>query len=177
MSAYMVSPTHIDALLTAGLTWVRYGPLRWFDGTEPPPDDAYQPGAPWGPGAAKWIREHSRELTRETAGRVGAMLLAENRRSVDHRYAEEEWEEPYVFNPLRGNPDPLVVLCALRCYEYQSSEHPDWPKSEAYRFCEALKTAAIREATMDIDVWEITDRNVFQLHELRRGLEGRGLEQ
>jgi hypothetical protein len=175
MSAYMVSPTHIDALLTAGLTWVRYGPLRWLDTAEEPPADAYEAGEAWGPGMIRWFNAHRQELTRETAGRVGAMLLAENRRSVDHRYAEEEWEEPYVFNPLRGKPDPLVVLCALRCLEYQSSEHPEWPKSEASKFCEALKAAAIREATIDVDVWEITSRDVFQLHELRQGIEGRGL--
>jgi hypothetical protein len=55
----------------------------------------------------------------------------------------------------------LIVLCALRCYEYQSSESPGWQQSEAIRFCEALKATAIREATMDVDVWEIADRNVF----------------
>jgi hypothetical protein len=173
----MVGRTHIDALLTAGLSWNRYGPIRWMDTADAPPPEAYAEGEPWGPAAVRWYNEHRKELTRETAGQVGAMLLAENRRSVDHRYAEEEWEEPYVFNPLRGRPDPLVVLRALSCYVYQSCEHREWPQSEAARFCEALQSAAIREATMDIDVWEITDRNVFQLHELGRGLEGRGLEQ
>jgi hypothetical protein len=173
----MVGRTHIDALLTAGLSWQRYGPVRWLDTAEPPPEDAYQAGEPWGPGMVRWYNAHRKELTRETAGQTGAMLLAENRRSVDHRYAESELEEPYLFNPLRGTPDPLIVLCALRCYEYQSSESPGWQQSAAFRFCEALKATAIREATMDVDVWEIADRNVFQLHELRRGLEGRGLEQ
>lgn len=43
--------------------------------------------------------ECKRELTSETAGRVGAVLLAENRRSVDHRYDEEESEEPYRETP------------------------------------------------------------------------------
>jgi hypothetical protein len=170
MSAYMVSPTHIDALLTAGLTWVRYGPLRWMDTAEGIPADTYEPGEPWGAGAIRWFNEHRRELTRETAGRVGALLLAENRRSVDHRYAENDWEEPYVFTPLQGRPDPLIVLNALSCYEYQSCEHPEWPKSEASRFCDALKSTAIREATIDVDVWEITNRNVFLRNDLTRGI-------
>jgi hypothetical protein len=169
MSAYMVGRTHINALLTAGLSWNRYGPIRWLDTAQGPPADAYREGEPWGPGAIRWYNQHRRELTRETAGYVGGMLLAENRRSVDHRYAESELEEVYLFHPLRGRPDPLIVLRALQCYEYQSSESPGWPKSEAFRFCEALRHKAINEATIDLDVWEITNRDVFQLAELRKG--------
>jgi hypothetical protein len=171
MSAYMVGRTHIDAMLTAGLSWQRYGPVRWLDTAEAAPADAYEPGEPWGPGAIRWYNAHRRELTRETAGQTGAMLLAENRRSVDHRYNEQELEEPYLFSPLRGKPDPLIVLRAISCYEYQSCEGPDWKQSEAFRFCEALKATAIREATMDVDVWEIADRNVFLKAQLGFGLE------
>lgn len=164
MSAYIVGKTHIDAMLTAGLhsPWSGYGPLRWFDAEEPD-GDCFAEGEPWGPGSIRWTNEHRQELTRETAGRVGAMLWAENRRSVNHRYAEDEWEEPYEFHPLAGPPDPLVVLKAISCYEYQSCEHLGWLKSEARRFCEVLRGRAIGALPgyEDAPGWEVHDRDVF----------------
>ncbi|GAA2628136.1 hypothetical protein GCM10010411_76790 [Actinomadura fulvescens] len=79
----MVSTTHIHALLTAGLTFPGVH-LRWtLPGTHPS-EVAY--------------------LTTDTAGRVGAMLLAENRRLVNHRYDEDDWEAPYLFHRLPGPP-------------------------------------------------------------------------
>jgi hypothetical protein len=71
------------------------------------------------------------------------MLLAENRRSVDHRYAEEEWEQPYLFKRLPGVPNPVAVLKALDGFEYQACEHPEWEKSEAHAFVQALRKRAI----------------------------------
>jgi hypothetical protein len=119
MSAYVVDKTHIDAMLTAGLdpAWHRGNPLRWLD--EPEPVTNYEQGEAWGPGWIAWTNQHLQRLTDETAGRVGAMLWAENRRSVNHRYVEDEWEEPYEFGRLRGNPEPTIVLMAIDCYEYQ----------------------------------------------------------
>lgn len=150
MSAFMVSKTHIDALITAGLRWGlphrTRGPVRWLhpELTDEDKAGAYQRGEPWGPEAVRLTRERTHELTRESAGRVGAMLLAENRASVDHRYAEEEWEQPYEFEAVPGDAiDPVVVLSLIRCYEYQSCEHPEWEASEAHAFCEALTVHAI----------------------------------
>lgn len=53
MSAFMVSNTHIDALLTAGLHFGTQLPLSWYD-TKEKPAEGYQRGAPWGPGTAEW---------------------------------------------------------------------------------------------------------------------------
>jgi len=146
MSAFEVDNTHIDALLTAGMhrAYTNYGPLGWMEGP------AY--GAPNG---------HRVELTRETADRMGAILLAENQRSVNHRYSKDDLEEIYTFKRLEGYPHPLVILRALQCYEYQACETDDWEDSEAYRFCAALRSAAIRILTNDVDTWEIVDRNEF----------------
>jgi hypothetical protein len=164
MSAYIVSKTHIDALLTAGLhqRWCTYGPLRWFD-SEEIDDGCFQVGEPWGPDSHRWLEAHRRELTDATAGFVGAMLWAENRRSVNHRYAEEEWEEPYVFERLRGIPNPVDVLKALDGYEYQSCEHREWRSSEAWAFCEALRRRVIHHVPgyENSNAWEISDRNAF----------------
>ncbi len=52
------------------------------------------------------------------------MLLAENARSFNHCHDELDWEPVYLFHPLPGAPDPLVVLKAIACLQYQSCEHP-----------------------------------------------------
>jgi hypothetical protein len=145
----MVSTTHIDAMLTAGLAYaIPGGPLYWY----------------WAePHAVNPAAKQRYALTPQTAGTVGALLLAENRRSVDHRYREEEWEEPYLFTRLPGWPDPAVVLKAVHCYEYQSCEHPGWETSQAYAFIRRLERAAIYRVPGYEDApWEIGSREVFR---------------
>lgn len=163
MSAFVVGTDHIDAMLTAGLTLARpYGPMRWYL-PEPPGPACYQEGEPWGPAAGAWAREYRRELTKETANEVGAMLLLENLHSVNHRYTEAEAPPAYRFRPLPGHPDPVVVLKAIDCYEYQSCEHPGWKTSEAYAFCDALRRTCIASlAGYDTAPgWEVRSRDVF----------------
>lgn len=165
MSAFMVGKDHIDGLLTAGLEWSRPSRLKWFYPEIGPDDerDAYARGVPWGPRCIELCEERRRELTLESVGRVGAMLLAENRASVNHRYDEEEWEEPYLFEPLPGISDPVIVLKAIACYRYQSCEHPEWERSEARVFIDALEQKAIVHLPGydDAPGWEIRDRDVF----------------
>ena len=150
LSAFIVPKAHIDFLIAAGLiaaTGPGGDPVRWFDVPEDSADDdVHQTGEPWGPGAISWARDHVRKLTVATAGEVGAMLTAENTRSVNHRYAEDDWEEAYVFDSrmrYRRPLEPVVVLKALDCYEYQTCEHPGWPTSEAKRFCDSLRDRMI----------------------------------
>lgn len=151
MSAFMVGKTHIDAMLTAGLFFAQpRGNLRWwFPKLDPKKGYINQ-------------ERNRRELTHETAGRVGAMLLAENRRSVNYRYEEDEIEEPYLFTELRGTPDAIITLKAVACYEYQSCEHAEWEESEAYQFCESLRRVAINKLPgYEKAPWEISDPGVF----------------
>lgn len=103
-------------------------------------------------------------LTPATAGRVGAMLLAENARSVNHCYDEDDWEPVYLFHPLPGTPDPLVVLKAITCLEYQSCEHDGWLDSEARVFCQALRRVVITELPgySAAEGWPIETRTIFQ---------------
>ena len=145
MSAFVVDKAHIDYMVSAGLLLVHPGDtLTWLWSEEGPPntDELYERGEPWGRGYYEWVRRSQRRLDVSTAGRVGAMLLAENRRSVNFRYDEDDWEEPYTFEPV-ASVDPVVVLKALSCYEYQACEHPEWEASEAHAFCEALRQRAI----------------------------------
>ena len=151
MSAYVVNDTHIDAILTGALRiGAHLGPLRWWY----PALDHTKALAPQ--------QANRRELTQETAGRVGAMLLAENQRSVNRRYGAADWEIPYLLTELQGAPNAVVILKALNCYEYQSCEHTGWPTTEAYHFCQALRHRAIRELPgYDEAPWEIVDPTVY----------------
>jgi len=161
MSAFVVDTVHIDALLTAGLRlpheWQR--PLAWF---WPALDAGTDAGSWTSDELLEQARQRRHQLTETTAGRVGAMLLAENRRSVDHRYDEQDWEQPYLFTAVPGTPDPVVVLKAIDCYRYQSCEHPGWASSEAQQFCLALQALAISHLPgYDRAPWDITDPKVF----------------
>jgi len=130
MSAFAVSNAHIDALLTAGLDQGTHGYFRW-----------YWPELT----AEEEAEEHLHELRIETANQVGAMLVAEYYRSVNHRYHEDNEPEPYVYARCRQRLAPVALLKAVDCYEYQSCEHPEWKRSQARAFCQALRGALVRD--------------------------------
>ena len=165
MSAFIVSDTHIDALITAGLILPRpHGPMRWLwpEITVREVADATRAGTAFPQHSVQLVEGRSHELYQDNATDVGAMLAAANRDSVNFRYAEDEIEAAYRFRPLAGTPDPLVVLKAIACYEYQSCEHPEWRASQARQFCDALKEVCIhRLAGYDEAPWTISDRQVF----------------
>jgi hypothetical protein len=161
MSAFMVSKAHIDALVSAALAPGTEGPLRWFcrPMTEQEKTDAYQVGAPWGMGAPIIGRRLFRYATPEEADRIGQMLVRENRLSVNHRYGESEVEDVYTYSgPSHPRAtDPVAILKALDCYEYQSCEHPGWEASEAFAFSQALRRRLIRRLPgYEGAPWEIT---------------------
>ncbi len=150
MSAHMVTHEHITALLDAGLRRRRPdGPLHWEAPHEREPTD-YAVGQPWGPTAVENAQRHRRILDHDTAGGVGTMLLAENRRSVDHLYAEDgiEPDDAYEYprSPISvpARRDPVHVLSLISGYEYQACEHAEWQSSEAHAFCHALRARMIR---------------------------------
>lgn len=156
MSAFMLDKRHIDYLISAGLTLPGRGDtLRWLM-PAPVNPAAYERGNWAGAAAADEFRARARYLRRENAEHVGAMLTAENRRSVDHRYDEEELEDWYEFLAYDRRIDPVQVLKAIACYRYQSCEHPEWQDSEANAFCNALEHAAINALPgYDAAEWEI----------------------
>lgn len=178
MSAYVVGKDHIDALIAAGLNVKAHrheSPLRWFDPAVPVPDDAREAGTWWGPGTVGWARAAERELTPETANRVGAMLWSENVRSVCFRYDEPE-DAANLPGPIdfgvgdvaayRYERFPVLteaqVLMGIHGYSYQSCEHPGWERSEAKAFVDALKDRLTdRMMSRDLEndprsFWEIT---------------------
>ena len=133
MSAFVVNTDHIDFMLQAA---THYRDV-YFEFEDNP--------------APVWY---------DNATEVGRALLAENIKSVAYLYDEPERDAEYEYNGSRaGMPDleAVNVISAIRCYMYQSCEHPRWQESAAYRFCEQLTLAAIRHLPgYDDAPWEVT---------------------
>lgn len=152
VSAYIVSPAHIQAMLKAGIEASRGSTLRW-----------YTPGAP-----VLTMDEHNlrtRELRLDTIEEVGAMLLRANVASVTALYGEDHgYTVPAAdFNPVhvmqRRRIDAVSMLKAVDGYEYQACEVAYWRESEAYAFCVALRRVLIKSLPgyEDAETWEITE--------------------
>lgn len=139
MSAYIVSKKHVVFLVTqAALQRYRHGAhaFSWYWGN-PGQRGELAPG------------------DFERAARVAGMLWAENVRSVSARYPGDKTNElpgpvgedfvilPSDFEAFPPAAEPVAVLKAINCLDYQSCEHDGWKNSEAFAFLEALKSAAI----------------------------------
>lgn len=156
MSAFEVDETHIDVLVSAALQRRHGDTLTWYFGDLPTtlPGNALVLASD-----RAAMAKGRREVTSANAETWGAVLVAENRRSVNHRYAEDEIEAPYVFSDYSASTfKPEAILSALSCYEYQACEHPGWEASEARAFCDALRHRMIRMLPGYSDApWEVTD--------------------
>ncbi len=147
MSAYMVDDAHIDALVDIAKQFTRPGPA------------VYRYKFYW---AAQRNPFRSHSLDDQTEAAIGRMLLAENARSVGHRYREVQ--DPaaltYVYRPTKRTYTPAQALMAIRGYEYQACETDDWDQSEAHDFCRALFRRVVDVAIPqnDMDYWMLTDR-------------------
>jgi len=127
MSAFVVAKTHIDAMVRLAIV--------------------YSPRSAIVYGAFGEVRLHPDE--------VGRDLLDENVRSVRHRYPGDErlpgpndayWLEEYHYAYVGGRlPTPVEGLKLIKCYEYQSCEHPEWEASKAKEFCDRLRHLLIGE--------------------------------
>ncbi|MCX6021872.1 MAG: hypothetical protein NTZ05_09110 [Chloroflexi bacterium] len=164
MSAFVVNPAHITALLAVAM----HGPA---DQATP-----RNPGASAFSGVFTWYAFNSYvagnweqlRLDLNNADAIGQMLWDENRKSVTRRYqprpalaeALAAAEEPYHYRRPTKEPTIAGALKAIRCLEYQSCEHPEWEQSAAHAFCENLRLRLI-EALPGYDdaAWEITAKS------------------
>lgn len=140
MSAYIVSRQHIAFLVTAAIvaseSRVNYHSFSFYSRTR---------------SERVTLRSGDRKLAAELAN----MLWRENIASVSHRYPNESSAtlpgpvgENFVFTESdfrarAGAPAPVAVFKSIRCFEYQSCEHPGWRDSDACAFCESLVDAYI----------------------------------
>jgi hypothetical protein len=66
--------------------------------------------------------------------------------SIRHRARLKQADEykARTSSPITGRLNPVAILKAIRCYEYQSCEHTGWETSEARLFCGAFRSRMIR---------------------------------
>jgi len=135
MSAYVVDRGHIRYLVTAMLSTRinRYPPFSW-----------------WWDGERRTLAA----MNRDEASRIGQMLWDENIRSVQGRYPDCKGKPESMPGPIdevfiyahsmnhHGSPDPVQVLKACDCYEYQSCEHSEWESSQAKAIIDTLRRHA-----------------------------------
>jgi len=136
MSAYLVDRGHIRFLVEAALM------LR--------PESREDSGL-----RSYYHGQERHEVNELNADALGLMLWQECDKSVRYRYPRDNDDSlpgPIGDGPRLGyvhrhgygmNINPLHVLSAIRCYEYQSCEHPGWQDSQARAFCRALQGLAI----------------------------------
>jgi len=133
MSAFIVSDTHINAL-------VRYASrhnVRAFYGN---------------PMAIFRVKDNEQE--------TATLLLEENVKSVNSRYKDNEvMSITYDF----GTPvlTAIQAIKAAQCLRYQSCEHSDYEDSIAFKLIEAIIADAIpRLEGYDSAQWAIADKEV-----------------
>lgn len=149
MSAYVVHPDHVNYLVAAA----------YHFGVADRSPHIYH----YGPdNAVELMSIYDRD-------QLVQMLMQENINSVQHRYPNDT---PYslpgpvptpIADTLRYHPSRIPVtsaqvFSAIRCYEYQSCEHPAWDTSKAKSFCRWLTLAAMRHVPgYDAAMWEVTE--------------------
>lgn len=99
----------------------------------------------------------------EDAAVLAAVLLKENVRSVCARYTQDKPEDytdyviAYRYSLLPYTKiEPVQVVKACQCYDYQACETNDWKQTFAYRICSWLESTAISKLPgYDAAQWEI----------------------
>ncbi len=98
------------------------------------------------------IYAESKDISRELyAKAIGKILHAENVKSVNWRYQEDEKpdfkldiEARYAFFDGGCSLNYPKLLKACHCLKYQSCETSDYKDSEAYKILEAIESDATR---------------------------------
>jgi len=159
MSAFVLNKSHINAIIQAGLN-VQHKPFTWYHKNE-----------------TGELEHH--QLTSDNADQIGQMLLDECVHSVQYRYEDSdsianlpgpsnaEWLIPFVWKPFVKTATPVETIKNIRCYEYQSCEHPEWEGSNAHDFCEALRHCVESQLPgYDEAPWEWDDPGYYESERL-----------
>ncbi|MGC5225130.1 hypothetical protein ACPW96_21385 [Micromonospora sp. DT81.3] len=134
MSAFMVDPEHIHVLVWAAVHSKPTEPeLHTYTRDEPTPYNAVEESG-W---SGEWNVRRLRKHLTETA--YGQFLVDANAASVNRRYDEDH---AYIYEyrtPTHTQWQPVEILNAINCFEYQACEVEDWASSEAKQFCDRLR--------------------------------------
>ncbi len=146
MSAFLCGDEHLRVLVLAGLQSAQHrmdGYFSWY---------STEDGEP--------VAER---LDFDSIDETARMLRMENLRSLNARYGDPV---PEVTETLvdtghlirAGRLDPVAVLKAIACYEYQSCESSDWFFTRAAAYCRALRVAVIKQLPgYEGAPWEVMD--------------------
>lgn len=147
MSAFRVDKTHIDALLTAGMS------------------AEYTHN--YGCSATLTFTHKGIEFRVDTFGaqEIGAALMDLNNRAVNQRYREDEAPEPYAVRRLNIDVlPPVVILNLIAGYRYQACEATGWEDTLAATYLEVLEQAAIRALPGWSEApWHLTEETYTEL--------------
>lgn len=146
MSAFIVSDSHIDAIVTfARQARISMRPL--------------QGDVPGG-----WVA-----VVDANPSDIGQALLNANYLSVNHRYRERETPPKYRFVDYGGPLQAISVIKACNCFDYQACEVETYEESWAARFVDSVRSAAIYRLPGydEAHGWEIKD-NPFRGRKVRR---------
>lgn len=144
MSAYLVDPEHIHVLLWA----------------------ADRPIAPPNP-TLRWLYDNPTRVNQlepdgSNRDELGQMLLDENADSLNHLYDNTSAAGDYRYQrPQHTEWSIAELLNALDAYTYQACERPEWNRSLAKAFCDALRDRFISEIPgYHQGPWTITPRSI-----------------
>lgn len=106
---------------------------------------------------AKRLGSHFKLNTAET---IGAMLYAENVKSVNARYNDKSPLDGFKFVShayiARELGNPVAIIKAARCLDYQSCEHSTWEQSDACKLLQHIISIAISSLKeYEGEAWEI----------------------
>lgn len=135
MSAFVVDPAHIDALLSVAING--------------PTDRRSRDHIGWQPPYVLELLGRPEPLGPSNADAAGAELLRECISSVRYRYPDDgdslpgpspvPVPEQYEWTDFGTLMTAIECCKAISCFEYQSCEHPVWVYSGSRRFCSALR--------------------------------------
>lgn len=101
----------------------------------------------------------NRLLDPELANGAGEKLWTENYRSVNYRYGERKRRPQYSYRE-QAIMSPVTLYKQVKCYAYQSCEHPKWMESAARVWMDAL--AERIEGQLNLTPDEIRDTEEYR---------------
>ena len=100
-------------------------------------------------------------LTQDNAGYVAGVLMAENVRSVNNRYDEQQSSRfKFIYLPRTKELWSVGEIAkAIDCLEYQSCESADYYQTPAYGLLCAMRKHLLKQVAESegVDLWEITE--------------------
>ena len=158
MSAYMVSKSHIDALVDLTI----YGPLERHRGQQ------------------CWVGVYAdlgdgrgqRKITDGDEDAFGDVLIRENLSSIHYRYPETAATDPentpgptdqyWLAEYRHARPGRQLMaiqgIKAIKCFQYQACEHPEWHDSKAKEILNSMIHSLVAYLEgYDAAAWEIED--------------------